>query len=1565
MKKNKSFNQKKPKSISTDNNIFNCEVKTKEDINKNKINIPNNKKKLYNNYMNENNNIDNNKILSKKIVSYTKINKNRVNPICTYENQKKNTSLLIRNKTNENFNKSKEDKSNLSNYKKRKNYNVPKVKTKSRANTKQEKDDIIMQNENEDEGENEKEKNISKLIQNQEVSYLREIKKLMEEGNQNKHSKNLEIKRKLIEENGIDFDNFCTGNNEEEEKEGNENVEEFIKIKGRLKEKKYNEIKNNKNIIFEANNNTKKNENNRNKEKKENFINDEIRNVSNENKSKIINYKIKNNLNRNNNLNIQNNFNINNSSNNNCLILQNENINMNLSGSSEKNNIEKKETENEIINKYNQYHNIKLNNINYNEQMYNKREKRKQQVNTYEFLNKIISEMNPPEIKDKNKKEYFDNNMVNNDSLGESFRKSIHSTKNEEIKINTKNTKKIKYNSNPKTIINKNDIDAEPENLSDTEAYSGFNYNGKKNKRSKPEIQEYMEKQKKMKKLEEEKNLKNNQAKKLNKYLGLFKLQEGINLNVSKNRSKIYSFGSNTNIQNKKEIKDHKINNNNKEKIPNEYYFGKNNLLKRKNSDLSKSTESSQSTILDENNYYINLITSKNILSFNYNPELIEKRNNISDNKNNDINNNINDNIDNNNIRITTKDKDIQNTYNVNTNTSNNKISQEINERNFDNNMINDNKNKVFNADLFVKCKETLQKANQLFSKSNIDEQIKNYKSNYEEINNIYNNEKIEGNKSDNNIEIEENNQIINTQINKSDSKNEKSIKDEIYQNNDEFYNQKNNENIEGNIINKLNDNNVIINQNFINNDIKKFNQITELNNNNQVNIPNLQNEKAINENNNNMADQQIIKNNNNKNNYINNQQIICDNNNNEKNNEDIKEMLDNKKAYFFSQDDLENYYKIFISLDDYLKSLTKKNALNDIISYGDLRYTYKIGFEHIIFLLKSYPFNLLRLIYQRQYYKDVLRQFFIPFLRRAFNNINIYTYNKQKFLEVNRAIEQIYRIVFLKRLIFYGKIKQLYIIEKNILNEMNKNNNDEKQLIQNKNILINTENINNHKNNEKEKLLFCNKEKIDVFVKILQLIFKRIIISKLYYHYICLLNIDKKNENQASEKSNISSQRYNTYIYESFSEKSSLTAYPNSEGSARLHKVCELLEMQRKPQLEEENNNLSELANDSIQSIKSSDFGKNKKMNDNEKQINFKNDLIDKKEENNLKNNLTKKEEDTGFFHQNEIKIIKHIEARENNKNKKENEIIEEDGLNIPYKEIVDNFIKIKEKNKDNDIIYNKDKKDSIIFKNENINGHFNYKDGIEYNEKKGEQNTNNKIHKDNGEEKKNLEIKYENLPRKIENDQYKKLGMINDNSKNSNKYIGCVKKIEISNNLKICRNSQQTIEDISASKESNLIDWEFNNTNNNPNNISSKRDKTPLVNDLLNSKKDDLLNSSEFNSNIREGILEENDIIINNGNEKVKENKTNNINNPEKSKDIIELNEKKSRNNLNDNKNEIKEINENNDNNKLISNINDDIIKNLEGNNYQVNLSLSNSIKNNLNSELNNNISNSNNCS
>ena len=92
---------------------------------------------------------------------------------------------------------------------------------------------------------------------------------------------------------------------------------------------------------------------------------------------------------------------------------------------------------------------------------------------------------------------------------------------------------------------------------------------------------------------------------------------------------------------------------------------------------------------------------------------------------------------------------------------------------------------------------------------------------------------------------------------------------------------------------------------------------------------------------------------------------------------------------------------------------------------------------------------------------------------------------------------------------------------------------------------------------------------------------------KKAFYKQLILaLKNINENLNLISEN-NSSSKKCNTYLYESFSEKSSLTAYPNTEGSARLHKVYELLEMQRKPKNEE--NNLSEIPdNNSMRSIKS-----------------------------------------------------------------------------------------------------------------------------------------------------------------------------------------------------------------------------------------------------------------------------------------------------------------------------------------------------------------------------------------
>ena len=189
----------------------------------------------------------------------------------------------------------------------------------------------------------------------------------------------------------------------------------------------------------------------------------------------------------------------------------------------------------------------------------------------------------------------------------------------------------------------------------------------------------------------------------------------------------------------------------NNKKIPNEFFVGKkekiNDIsLKRKNSNLSHTTESSQSTVLDQNNYYLELIMSKNILSNN-----AINNNIIYNNLNNE--NNYEMNSDNNAI-TTTKDKDIQNTYEVNTNNSNNKLSQEI--------IKNISNNNDIYGELKIKCKEAINRANHLFSDKNMKELINKYKENKDiednsnNINqNVINNE--QNNEENNNIIIENN----------------------------------------------------------------------------------------------------------------------------------------------------------------------------------------------------------------------------------------------------------------------------------------------------------------------------------------------------------------------------------------------------------------------------------------------------------------------------------------------------------------------------------------------------------------------------------------------------------------------------------------------------------------------------------------------------------------------------------------------------------------------------------------------------------------------------------------
>ena len=1531
LKKNSSFNIKKPKSISTDNNEID------------KINILNNGKKAktkYNNYIN-NNQISNNK----QNGSYTKIDKNKFNTNInnTCEAQKKNTHSLLRNKTAENYNSSKENKSNISNFDKRKNYNVPKVKIKSKLIEKEEKKELNTNEQTEEERLYEKERLINNLFQGQQNCYVRECKKLIKEMSKSKLSKEYENKRKYLEENGVDILNSDEEDNIKEDSENNKNEINVKKRKNKQAQINEEERKNNS------------------------YIEDQKTKMN-----KIVQKgkdKVKYNINRNNNLNNIQNLSSN-SNNNEINMLNNDNINTNLSGSSEKNI-----PNNEVIG--NNYNNIKSNydkdEMEQINDVYNaKKERRKQSVNTFEYFNKIYFLIDI----DKNKKEYFRDNMnSNNDSLGESFRKSTSSIKKINAnKKDNKENKKIDFNHNLKN----NNIKCLNDGVEndDTDADSGFNYKTKKNTRGKIEILEYILLQKKRTKDEEEKKKNDLETKKMNKYIGLCNLQGRIYNNVNKNKSKINSLG-NSHIQNIQ------IDNKNiKEKIQNEYYVGNKKSLRRKNSDLSRSTESSQSTIIDQNNYYLDLITSKNILS--------NTPNYIYNNLNNqNIVNNYN-NINSLNIPVDIKDRNMKNLYDMNAIFGKQIISQEINEK--AKNDMNIKNNKIINGELLNKYKETLEKANQLFSgakiennnpNDNYNNNMNNYfinNENYNINNNLHSNNIIDNNQYNNK---ENNAQMTNEQINEinSMSKSNKNLKEE--KNEKKIIEEHKNDEIQKDFINNINENNNI------------------LSNNSNPNI---------NKNENKELDALLIVKEKEKNNVL----------NNEKNNYEIKDNKKNRKNYKFSQEDLENYYKIFISLEDYLNSLSKKNALNDIISYGDIRYTYKFGFESIISILKSYPFNLLKLIYQKQYYKDVLRQFVFPFLRRAFNNINLYIYCKEKFSAVNKVIEQIYRIVFLKRLNFYGEVKKLYKNEIKILSDeqrkLNKNNSLD---INNINDFTKNTNVNieeKHKNAKANKIENDKKEKENLFVfaKILNLFFKKYIFIKIYCYYISLENKVKNNENEIINKSNISSQKYNSYIYESFSENSSLTAYPNSEGSPRLHKVCELLEMQRRPQLEENNNSQNEYNNNlfdltnSIQSIKSDEDKKEKKneikMNDNNK-IN-----IDEKNYPPI-NDLIKSNDNKNEQNEIDINIIEEIQNSNindtnNTKNKDEKKLEDEEGLNIPYEERLNNMNKIQEiplnNNSTNDnLSNNKISNDSNFKKNE-------------LNEEINDLNNNKNISAEDKNDDKNLEKNYGNLPRKIEPEQYKKIEKKNDNNQNEQKYSGCVKKIEITNNFKLNMNSQN---DISASKESNIIDWEFNNSNNNNSNINGSynkininakaenrnnindndnenkeinqslsnrenRDKSPFSNNLLNSqKKDDLLNSSEFNSNIKEGISEENDINININDEiekivmKDETNKNNGSNGD--NKEIFDLNEKKSRNNNNEivNKNEIKEVDENNNsNNNNISNSNsnqkqninsNNIIKSCEDNNYNIGLNLSNSFinKNNNISTISNNSSVSNN--
>ena len=139
------------------------------------------------------------------------------------------------------------------------------------------------------------------------------------------------------------------------------------------------------------------------------------------------------------------------------------------------------------------------------------------------------------------------------------------------------------------------------------------------------------------------------------------------------------------------------------------------------------------------------------------------------------------------------------------------------------------------------------------------------------------------------------------------------------------------------------------------------------------------------------------------------------------------------KDKFNFTKEQLDNYKEILSSLFEYIKLITQRNALNDIISYGDMKYKYKIGFEIILTFIKLAPFNIIRAIQQTQYYHFVFRQLFIPYITRSFHKLKTFCSYHKLFEKGEKEIKFIYKKIAIK------KINQFKMKENN--NNIDKNN--------------------------------------------------------------------------------------------------------------------------------------------------------------------------------------------------------------------------------------------------------------------------------------------------------------------------------------------------------------------------------------------------------------------------------------------------------------------------------------------------------------------------------------------
>ena len=497
------------------------------------------------------------------------------------------------------------------------------------------------------------------------------------------------------------------------------------------------------------------------------------------------------------------------------------------------------------------------------------------------------------------------------------------------------------------------------------------------------DIKKYMENKKKLVKMNDIQKKKKGKEDELKKYLELYKLQEKI-LN--------HNNGNNLNYIN--DINEKYIS-----KTKNDFYCGKNKskkkYKKKKNNNSNEIIISSESTIIDKSNYYQNILDIQNIYNQNnfiinnniLNNEKENKFNMIISNENKEINNNDNAYL---NI-IKNEGKKI--------NIEDNKVNKiELNQNNIEIKTDKKTVNKIKDEKIFSKCQNTLEKANKIIGGKKVEYLINNFK-------NIYlSNEPIEMDEENSNIPIYDYTNDYSFKLNDSNSNEINSYHTSKFCNSQIYLEEKEKNNDDIKEINNENDKREQIEKNIIfNNSFKKEENYNFDDGELKNNIPSIQLPPTI----------QIISGNN----------TLEENNNKNTESTNDKKVNSIEKKYNLDEEKLENYREILSSLFEYLKLITQRNALNDIITYGDMKYKYKIGFEQLIILIKSIPFNIIRAIQQSQYYSFVFRQFFIPFIARAFKSIKIYSSYNKFYSKINHDIKIILKKIIFRKIKYYKKV--------------------------------------------------------------------------------------------------------------------------------------------------------------------------------------------------------------------------------------------------------------------------------------------------------------------------------------------------------------------------------------------------------------------------------------------------------------------------------------------------------------------------------------------------------------